>query len=135
VKNLRTFILILMAVLLPVRGAVAAAMLCSGEASVIVVVEAAANDHCHPLAGHPMVAHHSASDDPAQDHASDDPSSDAHQPSCQFCAGGGCFVTPLAFPPPSVASPFVITSAAFPALIPRIPDHHPGGQDRPPRTI
>lgn len=135
VKNLRTFILILMAVLLPVRGAVAAAMLCSGEASVIGVVEAAANDHCHPLAGHPMEAHHAASDTPAHGHAPDDSSSKTHPPACHFCAGGGCLVTPLAFAPPSVASPMVITSAALPALVTRIPHYQSDGQDRPPRTI
>ena len=133
---LRTFILVLLAVLLPIRGAVAAAMLCPGEAVTIGTVAVAEHEHHDMHAGPDIDAHHTvAHDHHSHGHASIDSSSGTHPPACQFCAGGGCCVTPLAFSPPAVASPMLIASAVFPALTTRITVYYPDGQDRPPRTI
>ena len=133
---LRTLILVLLAVLLPIRGAVAAAMLCPGEAVTIGVVAVAEHGHHDMHAGPYMDAHHTAAHDHhSHGHPSNGSPSDTHQSACQFCAGGGCCVTPLAFAPPSVANPVLITSAAFPALTARVTVYYQDGQDRPPRTI
>jgi len=135
VKHLGTFILVLLTALLPVRGAVAAAMLCPGEASTISTTAAAGHGGHDRHAGHDMDRHHTATHDHSHGPASDDSSSRAHATACQLCAGGGCCVTPLAFAPPSVESPLLIASVAFPALTARILDYQSDGQDRPPRTI
>jgi hypothetical protein len=133
VKSLRTFILVLLTVLLPIRGAVAAAMLCPGEKAMASTFAAAAPPEHDKHASHGMQAHHSATHGHAHGGASDESPSDGHATACQFCAGGGC-VTPLAFAPPSVQSPRVTASAAFPELTARISAYHTDGQDRPPRT-
>jgi hypothetical protein len=134
VKYLRTFILILLTVLLPIRGAVAAAMLCPGQKATASTFAAAAHPEPDTHAGHGMEAHHSATHDPVHLHASDESPSGGHAAACQFCADG-CCVTPLAFAPPSVQCPRVTASAAFPELTARASAYHTDGQDRPPRTI
>jgi hypothetical protein len=134
VKYLRTFILVLLAVLLPVRGAVAAAMLCPGESSEIGTAASAGQGEHDMHAGHDMEMHHAATHDHSHGAASDESPSGGHATACQFCAGG-CCVTPLAFSPPSVESPRLAASAAFPALTARVTAFYPDGQDRPPRTI
>lgn len=133
-KYLRTFILVLLTVLLPIRGAVAAAMLCPGGAETSSAVPDAGHGHHDMHAGQDVDAHGSAMHDHSHAHGSDVSSSDTHAGACQFCAGG-CCVTPLAFAPPSVESPLVTTSAAFPAITAPVSVHYPDGQDRPPRTI
>lgn len=131
----RTFILVLLAVLLPIRGAVAAVMLCPGDAAATGAVAVAEHSHHDMHAGHDVGAHQMATHDHHRGDPSAEASSGTHSPACQFCAGGGCCVTPLAFAPPSVASPAAMSSAAFPALTARVTAFYPDGQDRPPRTI
>lgn len=134
VTYFRTFILVLLAVLLPIRGAVAAAMLCPGGAQTSSAVVMAEHGHHDMNAGPYRDPHETATHAHHHGHASADSSSDKHASACQFCAGG-CCVTPLAFAPPSVESPLVTTLAAFPAFTARVSAHGPDGQDRPPRTI
>lgn len=139
---LRTFILVLLATLLPIRGAVAAAMLCPGTTQSGHPATAMAHDHhdMNPshgveLRGEPTdVPAHVPAHDHSQAHGPDDTSAAGHADACQFCAGGCCCVTPLAFAPPSVKSPPLTSSAAFPPLTARFNAHYPDGQDRPPRT-
>ncbi len=133
-KYFRTFILVLLTVLLPIRGAVAAAMLCPGGMETSTAAPAAGHGHHDMHAGQDIDAHESATHEHSHAYASDDSSSDTHAGACQFCAGG-CCVTPLAFAPPSVEGPLVTTSTAFPALAARVSAYYPDGQDRPPRTI
>ena len=140
-KHVRTVLLILLAVLLPIRGAVAAAMLCPG-AQTGSRVAATVSGHHDTVASQPTEAQASAAHghghghDHGHGHASNDSSSDsdAHVTSCQTCAGG-CCVTPLAFAPPSVASPPSNPLATFPELAAKVTAHCPDGQDRPPRAI
>ena len=134
VKYLRTLILVLLTVLLPVRGAVAAAMLCPGESSTISTAATAGHGHHDMHGDHDMEVHHAAVHDHSHGAASDESPSGGHATACHFCAGG-CCVTPLAFAPPSVESPCIAASAAFPALTTRVTAFYPDGQDRPPRTI
>ena len=133
VKYLRTFILVLLTVLLPIRGAAAAAMLCPGEASTISTAATAGHGGHDMHAEHDMEVHHAAMHDHSHGAALAE-SSGGHATACQFCADG-CCVTPLAFAPPSVASPRPTALAAFPALTARVTAFYPDGQDRPPRTI
>jgi hypothetical protein len=137
VKTLRIVILVLLAFLLPIRGAVAAAMLCPGGGDGRTAAVAVEQGHHETQAAHGMhdehaAAHHhpSAGDTPDADASS----SGGHQPACQFCASG-CCVTPLAFAPPSVQSPRLAATVSFPALCAPVPAFQSDGQDRPPRTI
>jgi len=134
-KYLRTLILVLLAVLLPIRGAVAAAMLCPdgvGTAAAAALSEHAHHDHDgHGDAG--THAHHAAQG-AAGGEKQDDSSSGSQPNTCHFCASG-CCVTPLAFAPPTIAEPLLTASITFPALQAPVPAFHSGGQDRPPRTI
>jgi len=56
VKYLRTFILVLLTVLLPIRGAVAAAMLCPGEKATVRTFAPAGHAEHEMHAGHDMEA-------------------------------------------------------------------------------
>lgn len=136
-KYLRTFILVLLTVLLPFRGAVAAAMLCpSGTATAGAEVNDAHGAHGvqseHSAAAQPEAIHDHSNH--AHGDASDE-TSGGHETGCQFCAGGGCCVTPLAFAPPSVGLPGLVAATTFPLFTARVTAFYPDGQDRPPRTI
>lgn len=133
-KHLRLFILILLSVLLPVRGALAATMLCpQGEATSTAVV-VAGHEH-HELQSHPAVhADHSAAHHHAGEAASGEESpSGEHPTTCNFCASGCCMASIVGVLP-SVASPGPTASVAFPMLTAPAPAFQSGGQDRPPRT-
>lgn len=136
-KNLRVVILVLLALLLPIRGAMAAAMLCPGDGSGPSSAAAVEQVHVvmpaeHGLHDAQATAHHHPSDGDASD---DDTSvSDGQPTACQVCASG-CCLTPLAFAPPSVQARVLTTSAVCPALSLAIPAFESGGEDRPPRTI
>lgn len=138
VRHLRSFILVLLTVLLPIRGTVAAAMLCPGEATTIGAGMNTVHGQHDVQGEHGDVAEHQAAHDHASHShgdASTETGSGGHATTCQFCAGGGCCVTPLAFAPPSIELPRLIASATFPVLTARVTVFYPDGQDRPPRTI
>lgn len=134
-KSLRLFILVLMAVLLPVRGAVAAAMVCPGGA-VPPAASAATGQGHHDM--HADTGEHAM--DPSSHHVadegvagSDDAPCGEHTGTCPFCASG-CSVTPLTSAPPSIASPLPIAAVTFPALSAPVPAFQSDGPERPPRT-
>jgi hypothetical protein len=135
VKHFRTFILILMAVLLPVRGAVAATMLCpEGEtpSTAAVVAEHGHHDmHADPAmhADHAAAHHHAIGDAPGDDSASGE-----HPTTCHFCASGCCMAS-MVGAVPSVGPPGLTSQVTFPVLTAPIPAFQSDGQDRPPRTI
>ena len=129
-KHLRIFILVLLAVLLPIRGAVAATMLCAqGEGpSTAAVVAGHGNHEMH-------VDHSSAHPHASDDAPGDDSSSGGEHPaSCHFCASGGCMVSMIGTVP-SLGQPSLTSSVTFAALTAPVPAFQSGGQDRPPRTI
>jgi hypothetical protein len=134
VKYLRTFLLVLLTVLLPIRGAVAAAMLCPAKTATVSTAADAGHGEHEMRGGHDIDAHHTAVRDHSHGEAPHDAASGGHATACQFCAGG-CCVTPLAFATPSVESPCLTASAVFPALTARVAAYYSDGQDRPPRTI
>lgn len=132
--HLRIFILVLLIVLLPIRGAVAATMLCpegGGPSTAAVVAE-----HGHPdlhaevemHADHSLAHHHASAEAP-----NDDSSSGEHPTTCHFCASGCCMAS-MVGTDPSLGQPSLTSSVAFPALTAPVPAFRSDGQDRPPRT-
>ena len=136
VKAVRIWFLLLLAVLLPVRGAVAAAMLCpvgsTGMQNELRV-------HDHPM-GHEAMDHVDGSCTmlPPHDHASAGHSDDGHDHAasdkCNTCSAY-CSLTPLLSsdstflePPDLAAVKFADQSAPPPSFV-------SDGQERPPRTI
>ena len=135
-KQLRILILILLAFLLPVRGAVAAAMLCpAGEdatAAAFAVGHGQHDRHVHDDPG--MHADRSAAHtDAGTDAPGGESAAGTHSNTCHFCASG-CCATPLGAAPSAVASPVVTASVTFPALSAPAPAFHSDGQDRTPRN-
>jgi len=137
VKTLRPWFLLLLALLLPMRGAVSAAMLCPpagfGMQTELRMVE-------HPI-GHGMDHHamdpadpdaasaahgHGAHDDGSHDHGTSD--------KCDVCSAF-CSLTPLLGSAPTLPAPLPMASTAFPALRVPTPTFLSDGQDRPPRSI
>jgi len=141
VKHLRTFILVLLAVLLPIRGAVAAALLCPGgvKTDVTVVVGEHGHyaqhlDHGTPMDHSASHEHHSASHDEAHDATTGDESATGGGTgTCQFCASGCCMAS-MVGSVPSLGQPVVTGSAVFPMLAVPVAAFQSDGQDRPPRT-
>ena len=133
-KLLRLWFLVLLALMLPVRGAMAAAMPCmpAGGGSHAEVV---AMDH-GDMAHHDGMQHHG---DGVQVHEHDtghDPQpgqGHAPQDKCNMCSAS-CSAPPLASAFPAIDGPVVLSTATFPAFSAPAPTFQSDGQDRPPRT-
>jgi hypothetical protein len=134
VKTFRTVVLLLLVLLLPLRGAVAATMLCStpGETS---QVTAAFQDH-GTHADHTGHAQHGDGTDPAvpDPAGSHHDGKGEHADACNLCASG-CHATPLATAPPEVLEPLLTARVVFPAISTPAAAFQSEGQERPPRTI
>jgi hypothetical protein len=141
VKTVRIWFLLLLAVLLPARGAVAAAMLCpvgtgGVQQEMVLSGEAARHDamehmHAHPAGlgqaaehGHAATSH----DDGHTNH--DHTTSDR----CNACSAF-CSLTPLVSSVPSVFEPLDPAGVKFSRLSAPAPSFLSDGQERPPRTI
>ena len=137
VKAFRVFLLVVLAVLLPVRGAVAAAMLCpvagSGMQNEVNVHSAAHQAMDHAMAHAPADAQH---DDHASaghghhDHGQDQAGSDE----CNMCSAY-CSITPLVSAVPQLPAPLDPPSVKFPGFASGAPTFLSDGQERPPRSI
>jgi hypothetical protein len=134
---LRVCFLLLLVVLLPWRGAVAAAMLCPPALAPGHHSQHAADDgqadheHHHHVRDH----HGDMSDAEAPgsppDHASHDTAQDG---TCNLCAAT-CSVTTLPVHAEGVPAPPEVACTRFPPLAAPVPDFLSSGQDRPPRSI
>ena len=126
----RIFVLLLVCVLLPFRGAVAATMLCA---------EPGQTNEVAAEVGH---AHHGMHGDDVDDHADQRhadkgvPTVDygAKSDSCHICASG-CHAAAMVMELPSAPDAMPVASVVFPALNAPAPDFQSEGQDRPPRAI
>ncbi len=133
-KLLRIIILVLLAMLLPIRGAVAATMLCSdGEVPGTPAVVAGYDDHdmnADPQmhADHSTAHHHASEEAPDADSSSVD-----HPATCHSCASDCCMAS-MVGTVPSLGGPRLTSTVIFPALTARIPAFQSDGQERPPRT-
>lgn len=149
-KTLRVWLLVLLAALLPIRGAAAAAMLClptaeGGSDTVLMAgsgtghaqVHASAHashqhesqhEHEHEHDGHLMAQ--------ADGDAVGSASGGHHDGGgkCNLCCGF-CSMTPMLSTPPSVPAPVHLTSVSFPDLCAPAPSFLSDGQERPPRSI
>jgi hypothetical protein len=121
VKSLRAWLLILLAFALPLRGAMAAAMLCAPAAG--HVHAAAHSGHAHDHASHGVEASAHAHAD--HDHAAGD--------KCSYCASCCSATAPasITFSLPSAAP----VAAEFPDPPAPNAEFFSGGQERPPRSI
>ena len=136
VKSLRVWLLVLMAVLLPLRGALAAAMMCpvagTGVQTEVKMAEKA-HDHGHAHSHGASGDHHGAElTSQAADHhdfASGDDSADK----CNLCSAF-CSVTGMVSGTASTAEPQTVATV-FPHLYAPPPSFISDGQERPPRSI
>jgi hypothetical protein len=110
-KFLRLCLLVLLAALLPCRGALATAMVCAPAAPASHAAHGDGHDH----AGHHEAAHEDATD------------------TCNVCAAS-CAATPLLPALPGVAAPHALTAARYPAVSAPAPSFLSGGPERPPRS-
>lgn len=130
-KPLRTVVLLLLVLLLPLRGAVAATMLCGTAGH---TPEAVAAVHMHGGQADPP-GHHAHADPGEHGHAgASHEGKGGPADSCHLCASG-CHATPLATAPPEVAAPLLSATVVFPAVSAAAPAFQSDGQERPPRSI
>lgn len=142
-KAFRVFLLLLLSLLLPIRGGLAATMAC-GEGG--HGPGGAAMAHGHPgwqPAGQPQAPdlHGQAADAQGgatlhdhshHDHSHDDGPSASVGDACSVCASG-CHAAALAGPSPALLQARVVAVVAFPALDVPVPGFLPDGLERPPR--
>jgi len=129
VKTLRVCVLVLMALLLPLRGVLAVGAACPGEGSATVAAQAHAG-HGDSLAA--ASAQGGDADDSAMPCDTAEPTGVHHGSGCQASA---CCLMPLAASPPASVAPQPGSLARFPALVVPAAAFQSGGQDRPPRAI
>lgn len=144
VKAVRIWLLLVLVVLLPVRGAVAAAMLCSagspgmGSELRIDAGGHGAMDHtmAHEHAGqHPG---HDDADGGGHDHAGagghDHAQGHTGSDQCSLCSAC-CSITPLPSTVPKLVAPVDARAVKFPDVSSPAPTFLSDGQERPPRSI
>lgn len=139
-RNVRVLLLVLLAIMLPVRGVMAAAMLCppsagaaSGEAHAHAGYATGASQHSHADAGSPDIGSHHAmqADLGAAGHADDGA---AGPDTCNLCSAC-CSVPPLPSAAPAMSLLHEPAGADFPAYSAPAPSFLSGGPERPPRSI
>lgn len=129
-KIARVLLLVLLSALLPIRGAMAAALPCAGAAG--------AKTGMHEMhASHG--GHHDEADADAHmvgkmSHGQHHHDGTAGQGTCNLCSAC-CSVPPLASAVPGVPLPHAVASVAFPDLTFPVPSFLSEGQERPPRSI
>lgn len=128
-KTVRLLLLVLLAVVLPLRGALADVACCAGEADALqLAMTAGGHEHGAPDPhGHAHV-HHA----PADTASADDGSAPAD--GCHRCTAS-CSATPITTAVPVVAATLAVTEARFPALSAPPPSHPSDGLERPPRPF
>ena len=142
-KLLRIWLLVLLAVVLPVRGGMAATMPCAPAGSShhpAQAEEALHHGSAHMDHGvghaHPGTAHVGASTD--QGKGGHDHSGGGHDHStgdkCNVCSAS-CSSLPLPSAGAAIGAPVVLASVSFPDLFAPAPTFQSDGQERPPRTI
>ncbi|MFT3817844.1 MAG: DUF2946 family protein [Rubrivivax sp.] len=116
-KLLRIWLLVLLAVLLPVRGAMAASMLCppAGGESRTEARLMASSHHRHGDGTH---KHHEP----------------AHDDKCNLCSAS-CSLTPMPSHVAGIAEPRHLAGISYPPLSAPAPSFVSDGQERPPRSI
>lgn len=132
-KSLRLWLLLLLAVLLPVRGAHAVAMHCASTGAAVQIEARLVEhgNHDHASADHHGQQHHDAAAHGHSGGGSHDHAGLADK--CNLCSAS-CSAPALVSGPVTVAEPQPV-SAVFPHLYAPPPSFIPDGQERPPRSI
>lgn len=142
-KLLRILLLALLAFTLPVRGVMAAAMLCAPATQTSGPVHAHAGHDGHTgeaSRAHMHVQQHEGGHHHAADHEADGPAAPtddgaaAGADTCHLCSAC-CSTPPLAGNPPTLALAHALGTSAFPSLAAPAPDFVSEGPERPPRSI
>lgn len=138
-KPLRFWLLLLLAVLLPLRGALAGAMLCPPAGSGVQTEVQFASQTSTPAehVGAHLHSEHDHASAHAHHHASQSPDAGASLTAhdrCDVCSAY-CAVTPLPSEPTTIALSQPLVDADFPDLYAPAPNFVSGGQERPPRSI
>jgi hypothetical protein len=143
VKKLRLWLLVLLAVLLPLRSALAGAMLCHVAGSGTQTearFDGQAHLHAHAAAS---ALHHAHAGDGTHGHAAEDGPGDVRDASHEPASGGGdkcnlcsafCSVTALVGGIATLPQPPEL-SGSFPRIDAPPPSFVSGGQERPPRSL
>lgn len=120
--------MLLLALLLPIRGAVAAAMPCAavgaGQGAPAMAMSMAATPHEAMAQADPAHCLHDAQPAAGHGHAAGS--------GCSLC-GDICSMTPLPGVPPTVPAPLAPPSVAFPDVSAPTPSFLSEGPERPPR--
>lgn len=141
-KSLRVLVLLLFCVLLPLRGAVGAVMVCAepgqmrGHAAGHAHPGAQAGGHAHADAASAHAhtdAHADHADHALSDQGTAESEDGGRADSCHLCASG-CHAAALVTALPSTPGALPVAAAVFPALHVPVPDFESEGQDRPPRA-
>ncbi len=125
----RLWLLLLLAVLLPIRGAVAGAMLCpAGGAGMPAALQAvAAQAGHHDMSTHTAAHEHGgAGHQDHHDHGSTD--------RCNMCSAF-CSLTPMLSDVPRLPAPTALPALKFPEFASPAPSFLSDGQERPPRSV
>jgi hypothetical protein len=133
VKTLRLILLVLLALLLPIRGALGAAMMCpEGNPSTVSAAATAhpSGHHHHPAQDESQTAHHHGQPSPSHHTHT---ATTAHAGGCNNCASC-CSVTPLLSALPAIQAPVDVEAMSFPPLLAPAPTFHCDAQERPPRS-
>jgi hypothetical protein len=124
--RLRHWLLLLLIALMPLRGALASALMCTVPAQQAAMASAPAQPMDEmAMTGH---AHHAMAD-----HAKPGAASLAHDKCQQQCAAF-CALPSLLNSTPTLEAPGARSGSGFPALAAPAPSFLSGGQDRPPRS-
>ena len=125
-RTARTLFVIFLALLMPLRAAVAGAMLCP--------TGGAADAHQqHPKMSDDSAAAHAHHEGMHHDQAEPSPPPHAHDGGCNLCASF-CSMTPMPSTAPTIAPSMLAATLSFPALHAPAPSFQSDGQDRPPRS-
>lgn len=136
-KTVRIWFLLLLALLLPLRGAVAAAMLCpvgsTGMQNELRVQDRSVAHEAmdHEAVDHDEAAHEHGGADHGHDHSGHHQST---SDKCNMCSAF-CSLTPLVSAPVTLPEPLGLTTVKFTDLSAPPPNFFSDGQERPPRTI
>lgn len=132
-KLFRVLLLVVLALTLPVRGVMAAAMLCpppAGAAGHGHATRAAASHHEHEHA-EGASHHHAKAGTSAAGHHHDGVSG---TDTCNLCSAC-CSVPPVRSAAPALPVPYELAGSTFPAYSVPAPSFLSDGQERPPRSI
>lgn len=131
-RTVRALFVIFLALLIPLRGAVAGAMLCPAGGAPATAASHAQHPATHDdaAASHHGTAHHEhAHHDqarPVATHAS-------HDGGCNLCTAF-CSMTPMPSAAPTIEPSTLSATLSFPPLQAPAPSFQSGGPDRPPRS-